>query len=223
MMKRFRYFAATGIRWILLSVVASSFFWLQFDFTVALPAIVLTLLLMRFYYDPERDLPSYPLGVMSPVDGRVLQTDIVHDPFVGRTAQRIRIKSDVLGVYHGRSPIEGKMIEFWPALTEDREQYSKADTKGVLWIETDEGDDVVLIAISNSVWARTWCDIRAGERAGQARRCGRFPPGSVIDILLDDNSYIETTPGQRVKAGVDRVASFNHEQLNEVNNIESDS
>lgn len=212
-MKRFSFFAAEGIRWILLATVVSGIIWLQFDLLTALPAIVVTLGLMRFYYDPDRELPSYPLGVMSPVDGRVVDTDIVHDPFVDRTAQRIRIKSSLFGVYYGRSPIEGKMIEFWPSLPEDIEQYDKKTTKGVLWIRTDEDDDVVMIAISDSLWFRTWCDTRAGERAGQARRCGRFPPGCLIDVLVADNTYMQASVGQRVKAGIDRLASFNHEHL----------
>lgn len=212
-MRRFSFFANVGTRWILLATAASVVLWLKFSFLTALPLILLLLLLMRFYYDPDRELPSHPLGIMSPVDGVVLDTDIVHDPFVDRTAQRIRIKSDVLGVYYGRSPVEGKMMEYWPTLTQDREQYDKDNTRGVLWLQTDEGDNVVMIAISKRPWARTWCDIRVGERAGQARRCGRFPPGCVIDVLLDDNAYIAASGGQRVLAGVDRLASFNHEQL----------
>jgi len=193
---------------------------MQFNLYTALPAMILTLVIMRFYYDPGRDLPSFPLGIMSPVDGTVVDADILHDPFLDRTAQCIRIQSDLFGVYHGRSPTEGKMMEYWPALSEDKQEYTKEDTRGVLWIRTDEGDDIIVVVRGKSGWGQVRCKIQAGERAGQARRCGRFPARSVIDILVDDKTFIEATPGQRVKAGVDRIASFNHEQQ-QLTDIES--
>jgi len=219
-MKRFSFFANDGIRWILSAIVLAGFLWVQFTVYFALPVVLLALVLMRFYYDPDRELPSYPLGIMSPIDGTIVDIDIMHDPFLDRTVHRIRIQSDLLGVYHGRSPTEGKVMEFWPALAEDKQGYTKSDTKGVLWIQTDEGDDVIVVVTEKSRWGRTRCEIQAGERAGQARRCGRFPPNSVIDILIDDISYIEVTPGQHVKAGIDRVASFNHEHL-QIEEVES--
>jgi len=194
-----------------LAIVLLVISWVQLKVYAALPALLLVLLLMRFYYDPDRELPSHPLGVMSPVDGIVLTIDLFHDPFLDRTTQRIRIQSSLLGVYYGRSPTEGKMTEFWPVLSEDKQEYTQANTTGALWIKTDEGDDIILVATTKSGWGRTRCEIQAGERVGQARRCGRFPVGNCIDILIDDNSFIEVVPGQRVTAGIDRIATFNHE------------
>ena len=219
-MKRFSFFASHGIRWILLGVIITGLLWAQFGFHVSLPALLLTLLLMRIYYDPDRELPSYPLGVMSPVDGAVLDTDIVHDPFLDRTVRRIRIKNDLLGAYFARSPTEGKLMEFWPTLAEDHEEYTHDNTRGAIWIQTDESDDLVIVVKLDSPWSVTHCKIQAGERVGQARRCCRFPPGSLIDILLDEKTYTEVTPGKRVRAGIDRVATYNHEHL-ETNDVES--
>lgn len=212
-MKRFSFFANEGIRWILLAVVLVAVLWVQFNVYAALPALLLVLLVMRFYYDPDRELPSHPLGVMSPVDGIVLDIDLFHDPFLDRVSQRIRIQTDLLGVYYGRSPTEGKMMEFWPVLPEDKQEYTRANTTGALWIKTDEGDDVTVIATKKSGWGRTRCEIQAGERVGQARRCGRFPVGSCLHILIKENAFIEVAPGQRVLAGIDRIATFNHEDV----------
>lgn len=210
-MKRFSFFASNGIRWILLALVLIVVLWVQLNIYAALPAAVLSLVVMRFYYDPDRELPSHPLGVMSPVDGTVLECELFHDPFINRTAQRIRIQSDLLGVYHGRSPTEGKMMEYWPGLKEDLPGYSRTETKGVWWIKTDEGDDLILAVTTNVSWWGTQCEVQAGERVGQARRCGRFPPNNIIDIMVDEGAFVEAVPGQHVKAGVDRIAIFNHD------------
>jgi phosphatidylserine decarboxylase len=209
--KRFSFFAHEGIRWILLAVILVTILWVQFGFYVASPALLLLFLVMRFYYDPDRELPSYPLGVMSPVDGVVVSVDLFHDPFLDRASQRIRIQTGMLGVYYGRSPTEGKMMEFWPFLSEDKQEYTRENTSGALWIKTDEDDDVTVIATKKSGWGHTRCEIQAGERVGQARRCGRFPVGSCLDIMVEENAFIEVAPGQRVLAGIDRLATFNHD------------
>lgn len=185
--------------------------WVQFSFYLALPAILLTLLLMRFYYDPDRELPSHPLGVMSPVDGVIESIELMHDPFLDRPSQRVRIRSKLLGVYHARSPTEGKIVEFWPNLAEDKQEYTHNNTRGAWWIHTDEDDDVMLVVMNDYKFGSTSCFVRPGERVGQARRCGHFPVGSIIDILIDENSFIDASEGQQVIAGIHRIATFNHE------------
>lgn len=210
-MKRFSFFASAGISWIFLASAVSLVLWIEFGLYVALPAIILTLLLMRFYYDPDRELPSHPLGIMSPVDGVVESVELVHDPFLDRPSQRIRIRSRLLGVYHGRSPTEGKVVEFWPVLSEKKQEYTPQHTRGAWWIKTDENDDVIIVLVSHYKFGQTSCFTHPGERVGQARRCGHFPAGSIIDILIDENSFIDASEGQRVIAGINRIATFNHE------------
>ena len=190
-MRRFSFFASVGISWILSASAMVVVLWVQFGFYVSLPAILLALFLMRFYYDP----------------------DLMHDPFLDRPSQRIRIKSKLLGVYHGRSPTEGKIVEFWPALSQDKQDYSRELTRGVWWIRTDENDDVIIVLMNQYKLGKISCFIHPGERVGQARRCGHFPAGGIIDILIDENSFIEATEGQSVIAGVHRIATFNHEAV----------
>jgi phosphatidylserine decarboxylase len=211
--RRFSFFASVGISWILSASILVVVLWVQFDFYVSLPAILLTLFLMRVYYDPDRELPSHPLGVMSPVDGVIESVDLMHDPFLDRPSQRIRIRSKLLGVYHVRSPTEGKISQFWPKLEKDKQEYTRETTRGVWWIKTDENDDVIIVLINKFKLGKLTCFIHPGERVGQARRCGHFPAGGMIDILIDENSFIEATEGQSVIAGVHRIATFNHEAI----------
>ena len=211
-MKRFSFFASVGIGWISLSFIVAGILWLQFGIVAAIPAILFGILLMRFYYDPDRQLPSHPLGIMSPVDGIIESVELMYDPFLERPSQRVRIKPDLMGVYHGRSPIEGKIVQYWPLLAEDMQEYTIKTTRGVWWIKTDENDDLVIVASSGFSIGRSGCEIQVGERVGQARRCGRFPTNGRIDLLLDENTYLEAVEGQRVLAGMDRIATLNHEK-----------
>ena len=104
-------------------------------------------------------------------------------------------------------------MEYWPQLQSDVPGYRQSEVNGVWWIQTDEKDDVVMIIMSPSKWpARANCTIHAGERIGQGRRCGRFPLFCDVDVLIPDISFLSTEVGQPVKAGVDVLATLNHER-----------
>ena len=210
--KRFRIFSPDGSRWVLLASLLTVVIFFQFGLMASLPFALTSVFLMLFYYDPERDLPSHPLAVMSPVDGKVIGIGSFHDPFLERISQRIRIKANLFRVYQARSPTEGKMMEYWPAISVDRPGYTKQLVKGAWWIRTDEGDDVVMVVRSRSFFGRTYCGAQAGERIGQARRCGRFPVFCNIDILISEHSFIEVQEGQSVQAGIHSLATFNHDE-----------
>lgn len=183
----------------------------QFGILLALPLILISLFLILFFIDPDRELPSHPLGVMSPIDGHIEKIELFYDPFLDRTSRRIRIRSSLFRVYQARSPTEGKLMEYWPVLSEDKPGYDKHYVKGVWWIQTDEGDDVIMIVESRFIFGRTYCTVQAGERIGQARRCGRFPMFCRVDLLVDEKSFTEVELGQRVLAGVHTIATFNHD------------
>lgn len=192
---------------IFLAIIAG----IQYGPLFAIPFGLAAILLMLFFYDFDRELPSHPLGVMSPIDGQIEKIDLFYDPFLNRPAKRIRIHADLLRVYHARSPTEGKLMEYWPVLPEGKRGYDKDTVKAVWWIQTDEKDDVILVVESDSILGGAHCEVQAGERIGQARRCGRFPLFCHIDLLVDEKSFTEVEEGQRVLAGVHTIATFNHD------------
>jgi len=194
-----------------LGLVLTVVVFVQFGFLLAIPFVLASVITMLFFYDPVRVLPSHPLGVMSPVDGVVEEVELFYDPFLDRTTQRIRIHADSFRVYQARSPIEGTLKEYWPRLSEDRPGYDKKSVKGVWWLQTDEADDVIMVVESSTALGQIHCDIQAGERIGQARRCGRFPVVCYVDLLVEEHSFIGVEVGQHVQSGVHTLASFNRE------------
>jgi phosphatidylserine decarboxylase len=185
----------------------------QLHFLDTLPLWVIVLMLAVYYYDPDRKLPSHPLGIMCPIDGIVTHVELFHDPIRDRPTWRIRIRADIIRVYYSRSPTEGKLMEYWPQLQSDLPGYKQSEVNGVWWIQTDEKDDVVMVIMSPSKWpVRASCKIQAGERIGQGRRCGRFPLFCDVDVLIPDDSFISSEVGQSVRAGVDVLATLNHER-----------
>ncbi len=209
-MQRYSLFARRGTYRILLVGLLALILLLWKGIWGIVPLLPVIALLLIYYYDPDRQLPSHPLGVMSPVDGTVTVADLSHDPFLQRPARRIRIRPCLFRVYHSRSPTEGKLMEYWPQAPTRSRGYT--DIRAAFWIQTDELDDLTVIISGTSVGGRPECAIQAGERIGQGARFGRFPAFSRVDILIDQNAYLNVQPGQTVKAGIDTLATFNHDE-----------
>ena len=52
---------------------------------------VLALLLVVLFRDPDREIPSQPLAVVSPADGKVTSISTVSDPYLPRQSVRVVI------------------------------------------------------------------------------------------------------------------------------------
>ena len=175
-------------------------------FMGVLPSLVfwlLALLVIVLFRDPERDIPSQPLAVVSPADGRIVSIRTVHDPYLQRQSIRVTVQMHPYGVFTTRSPIEGKVLEP-PNYPDDARK-----PHGV-WLQTDEGDDIVMVMSRGRLNSRPRCYIRFGERTGQGKRCGFVHLGGRVDIYLPANSRMAVAEGDVVHSGSDPIATLVH-------------
>ena len=161
------------------------------------------------YRDPNRTIPSAPLGIVSPVDGYVVAVENQFDPFLKRDALCIGLQMNWYGVFVLRAITEGKIMRHW--LHEaDSENEISGRLQHAIWIQTDEQDDVVLAIHAGGRFRRMHCYASAGERVGQGKRCGFIPFGTRVDVLLPTRTRSNLKPGDHVKAGRDLVAELVH-------------
>ena len=200
---RYPYFSRTG--WLPFMVcagvsilVARSLGWIW-----SLPFWLVCVLLVYLYRDPEREIPSRPLAVVSPADGIVTTVAEIHDPYLDRPAILLVVQMGHVDVYSTRSPVEGKILE--PKHTGD----GVGQPHGV-WLKTDENDDLVVVMHRGPLHNLPRCYVRIGERVGQGQRCGYIQMGGQVDVYLPANSRIEITEGSHVKAGSDVIATLVH-------------
>ena len=158
--------------------------------------------LLFMYRDPARQIPAMPSAVVSPADGRVITVEAVRDPYLDRDARRVSIRMHPYGVFSTRSPAEGKMLE--PRLPE------AAGMPHGVWLQTDEGDDLVIVMNRGLLRNPPRCYVRFGERVGQGQRCGFITLGSTVDLYLPLNSRVRVHEGDRVHAGADVIAQLVH-------------
>ena len=181
--------------------------WLAFRYLnpvfMLLPALLLGLFWMIFR-DPRRQVPAIPLGVVSPVDGRVTAVDLVDRGVLQGEAHRIFISIDVLGTYTARCPVEGVIKDLNTLAADTVVDYRT----NALWVQTDEGDDVVLQFHGYRLGFAPSAFVRYGERIGQGQRCAYLRLTRVAEVHLPINARVLVEAGQRVTAGLDVIGKL---------------
>lgn len=196
--------AREGWRTLAVTALAAVLFQLLVDPVIGALFWVLLLVLLYLFRDPRREVPSVPLAVLSPVDGQVVSVSEEQEPHTGRHMQRVRLAMNPLGVYSIRSPLEGKIMRQW---------FPKAKRAGAFgqWLQSDEGDDIVLRINTGRLKRMPFCYAQSGERVGHGQRCGYVPFGGYLDLLVPDNTRLMVREGDKVQSGVSVIAMLLHE------------
>ena len=202
--RRNPFVAREGIPFMLAAAVG---LWLAYRYLgpayMLLPAALLAFFWLIFR-DPRRQIPAMPLGVVSPVDGRVTAVDLVDRGVVQGEAQRIFISIDALGTYTARCPVEG-VIKDLNTLAADRVVDYRTNA---LWVQTDEGDDVILQFHGYRLGFAPSAFVRYGERIGQGQRCAYLRLTRVAEVHLPIGARVLVEPGQRITAGLDVIGKL---------------
>jgi phosphatidylserine decarboxylase len=200
---RYPYFSRAG--WIPfgLCFIAGVLIVRSWGWAWSLPFWLACTLIVFMFRDPRRDIPSSPLAVVSPADGTLASIEEVSDPYLDRQAILMVINMSYTGVYSTRSPVEGKVLE-------PRNCGDGSNRPHGVWIQTDEGDDLVVVMHRGPLHNLPHCYVRIGERVGQGQRCGYVPMGGMVEVYLPSNTRTLVTPGSQLKAGSDVIATLVH-------------
>ncbi len=202
--RRNPFIAQEGIPYVLLSLL---FCWMSYAylghywFAASIAIFVLLFLVFR---DPRRRIPAVPDGVVSPVDGRVIAVEVAETGVLQGQAHRVTIRINSLGTYTARSPVEGKVMDLKSIAAETGGDYKT----NAMWLQTDEGADVVLQFDGYRFGLAPRSLTRYGERLGQGTRCAYLRLTRLAEVHLPIDSKVQVEAGQRVVAGVDVLASL---------------
>jgi phosphatidylserine decarboxylase len=190
--RRNPFVAQEGVPWLLLTAVVAILLIRYADPWYALVPAALIVLLYFVFRDPHRSVPSIALGVFSPVDGEVVSVDQIERGESGEAALRVIIRVDSLGTYTARSPVEGTIREL---------------AKKALWLETDEGENVVLMFSGYRFGLAPRAFARFGERLGQGQRCAYLRLTRTAEVQIPVNGKVLVEPGQTLVAGTDIIGN----------------
>lgn len=175
-------------------------------YLLAAIAGLLLVILFLIFRDPRRNFPTSPLGIVSPVDGRVLSVDHMDKDVLQGEAQRVQIRINSFGTYTARAPVEGQLKDL--AGVDDIR--AAGYPTHAMWLHTDEGDDVVLQFFGYRFGLAPRSFVGIGERVGQGQRCAYLRLTRVAELHLPTNTKIIVEPGQVLVAGKSLIGKLIH-------------
>lgn len=170
----------------------------------AVPIVLATLLLFFLFRDPWRAIPPEPLAVVAPVDGTVIEVRPCHDGMVPGEWMRVAIKTNHMGAYTVRGPIEGSIQSISGMI----EPTGDAGLPNGLWLRSEEAHDVVLIFPRRYRLFGPKAFVRYGERVGQGQRFAYLRLAPRAEVYLPTASSARVARGDSVLAGETIIADL---------------
>lgn len=178
-------------------------FWSPVYAVFPVPPLIVMFMIFR---DPKREVPATPLGVVCPADGVIAEVGVTDKGVLEGESHRIVIRVDAFGTYTARCPIEGKIMD----LRSVPPERSGADDTNGLWVQSDEGDDVVLQFRGYRFGLAPLALLRYGDRVGQGQRCAYLRLARLAEVQLPMAGRVLVETGQRVMAGTTVLAKLPH-------------
>jgi phosphatidylserine decarboxylase len=204
--RRLFFVAPEGIPFLLALATVTAITWYVWGTRGAWIPFVPFVYLYMIFRDPQRVVSPAPLGVVSPVDGTIVETVRSDSSLLDGEVNRISIRVTSFGTYTARAPVEGKIMDLHALAGASS---SAVDAAG-LWVLTDEGENVILQFRGNRLRLAPRAFLRYGERVGQGQRCAYLRLTKFADVELPGDARILVEKGQRVSAGTDLLAKLPH-------------
>ena len=167
---------------------------------------VITVFIVCFFRNPERETPTERKLVISPADGRVIRIEEVRDQeLMPGYSKKISIFMNVFNVHVNRIPYTGTVsaVRYRPGkfFSADLDKASDQNERNAVLIRTWDDRDILTVQIAGIVarrivwWIKEGISVRAGERFGLIRF------GSRLEVFLPADAAILVKLGEKVRAG----------------------
>ncbi len=182
----------------------------QYSPTAAVPIWVILAFVINFFRDPSRLSRETDAAILAPADGQIISIIDSDIPDVYPDHKKISVFMNVFSVHVNRAPMSGEITEmthfpgkFRPAW-EDAASHGNERTE--IHMTTDIGRVMVRL-VAGLVARRIKPYIRASQTVERGERISIIKFGSRVDIYLPRTVRVEVNMGDRVKAGITRIAT----------------
>jgi len=196
-----------GVPFVIIpGVVTAIAFFSGFVWVAAL-LFLLTLFVVWFFRNPERNIPENPILLISPADGKVIRIEeISRDDHSDRPLLKISIFMNVFNVHVNRIPYSGQVasIRYTPGkfLSANLDKASALNEKNAVLIRTDDGIEIMIVQIAGLIARRIVCWMKEGMKVRKGERFGLIRFGSRVEVLLPHGSTtLLVKVGDKVRAG----------------------
>ena len=172
--------------------------------------VCLTIFMLYFFRDPERNVPLDKDVFVSPADGKIIVIrDVRENKYLHTEVKQISIFMSPLNVHVNRAPCEGRVKSVihnkgrFLAAYKDDASIKNENIEVVL--ETEYGD-ILVRQVAGFVARRAVCRKKAGDLLRRGERYGIIKFSSRLDVYLPKDAMIKIRQGDRVKAGETQLA-----------------
>ncbi len=178
---------------------------------------VLLALVVYFFRDPPRRVPTEPGLLVSPCDGTIAEvTRLEHDEFIGGPAMRIGVFLSIFNVHLNRAPSQSRVIklQYHPGLFLNAINPESAIRNEYMWIGLEEEAAphrrVIVRQIAGLIARRIVCNLRPGEVVERGHRFGMIKLGSRTELIVPAEPSLEVLVGvgQKVHGGSTVLARY---------------
>lgn len=183
---------------------------------LAIPPLVVAGLIVWFFRDPPRSIPSAPGAVVSPADGKLVAIERIDDPDIG-PAVRIGIFLSIFNVHANRAATAGRVVrvDYRPGkmLNALRPESARENERLDVLLQavepevpgrSDGGPGLVRVRqITGQFARRIVCWVRPGDELARGEMYGMIKLGSRTELVIPADDRLETVGriGQKVRAG----------------------
>jgi len=167
---------------------------------------VLTLFIIWFFRNPERNTPDNPKFVISPADGRVIRIENVdHHELLAGPLKKVSIFMNVFNVHVNRIPCDGKIegIHYFKGrfVSANLDKASKDNERNAVLIRREDGRRILAVQIAGLIARRIVCWVAEGMDVKRGERFGLIRFGSRLDVFMPHDTNVVVSLHDKVKAG----------------------
>ncbi len=168
-------------------------------------SFIISIFMMFFFRDPDRNIPTGKGLFVSPADGKVIKIwETFEKENLKSEAWEISIFMSPINVHVNRTPCDGKVIDvkhipgrFLAAYKDDA---SLKNENIVLILESENGK-ILVRQVAGFLARRAVCRVKVGDFLKRGERYGMIKFGSRLDVYLPKDVRIMVKVGDKVKAG----------------------
>ena len=184
-------------------------FWIQK--LLQLSAIIILLLILQFFRNPERKTITNKNHIISPVDGKVVNIkEVFEKEYFKDKRIQLSIFMSPVNVHVTRYAISGEVIfsKYHPGkYLVAWHPNSELNERTTVVIENRTVGKILYRQIAGAVARRIVNYAKVGDKAIQGNDAGFIKFGSRVDLFLPIGTKINVVIDQFVKGGIDKIAS----------------
>jgi len=179
---------------------------------IAAVLVLLTILTVNFFRDPERRIPDGAENIIAPADGKVIEIVDEHESeYLQAEATRISIFMNMFDVHVNRIPVGGKVEYFrykkGSFLKAYKSEAGDVNEQTIIGID-NEGRRILFKQIAGLIARRIVCYIREGSSVQRGERFGMIKFGSRVDVFVPKSVEVKVKINEKVKAGESILGVF---------------